>query len=140
MLVLTSAVLANCSAQGQSSLNWSVDAQSTTRSVVGRTDSVRVTITNNDKAATNLILYLSGKDDWLKHHAISNSGGCTLNESRERLECGRLGAAEIKTINITGSAQDTGTFNFELDVADEEGSQLLHPAKGPLTWSEIVTP
>jgi hypothetical protein len=140
VLVLAFAVLAACTPQGQSSLNWSVDVQSTTRSVVGRTDSVTVTITNNDKAANNLILYLNGKDDWLKHHAISNSGGCILNQSLERLECGRLGAGEIKTINITGSAKGTGTFNFELDIADEEGSQLLHPGKGPVTWSEIVTP
>jgi hypothetical protein len=45
-------------------------------------------------------------------------------------------AGATKTINVEGSPKNAGSFDFELDVADEEGSQLLYPDQGALTWSE----
>lgn len=96
-------------------------------------------MTNNGSAASNLILYLNAKDDWFKHHVITDPGGCSVNKNLERLDCGAFAAGETKTINVAGSPKDAGNFDFELDVADQEGSQLLYPDKGSLTWSETVT-
>jgi hypothetical protein len=107
---------------------------------VGGTDATQVTVTDNGTNASQLILYLNAKDDWFKHHVITNPGGCTINKNLERLDCGPLAGGETKTINVEGSPKDAGNFDFELDVADEEGSQLLYPDKGALTWSETVTP
>jgi len=120
-------------------LNWTVDGRHTGQSVVGGSDAFQVTVTNNGSEASNLILYVNAKDDWLKHHVVTDPGGCTLNTNLERLECGPIKAGETRTINITGSPKDAGNFNFAVDVADEEGSDLLYPNLGELTWSEAVT-
>ena len=106
---------------------------------MGGSDAVQVTVTNNGSDASNLILYLNAKDDWFKHHVITDPGGCSINKNLERLDCGPFAAGETKTINIAGSPKDAGNFDFELDVADQEGSHLLYPDKGSLTWSETVT-
>ncbi len=143
VVVVIIAVIASGGSGGgsksQSALKWSADGRSTTASTVGGTDAVQVTVTNNGSNASNLILYLNASDDWFKHHVITDPGGCTINKNLERLECGLFAAGATKTINVAGSPKDAGNFDFELDVADQEGSQLLYPDKGALTWSEAVT-
>jgi hypothetical protein len=139
VLVIVIAVIGSNSSKNQPALKWDVSGRSITSSTVGGTDATQVTVTNNGSNASQLILYLNAKDDWFKHHVITNPGGCTINKNLERLDCGPLAAGETKTINVEGSPKDAGNFDFELDVADEEGSQLLYPDKGALTWSEAVT-
>jgi hypothetical protein len=134
VLVIVIAVIGSNSSK-QPALKWDVSGRHT----VGGTDATQVTVTNNGSNASQLILYLNAKDDWFKHHVITNPGGCTINKNLERLHCGPLAVGETKTINVEGSPKDAGNFDFELDVADEEGSQLLYPDKGALTWSETVT-
>jgi hypothetical protein len=133
-------VLGNNSSKNQPALKWDVSGRSILSSSVGASDATQVTVTNNGSNAAKLILYLNAKDDWFKHHVITNPGGCTINKSLERLECGPFATGATKTINVEGSPKDAGNFDFELDVADEEGSQLLYPDQGALTWSETVTP
>lgn len=139
VLVIVIAVIGSYSSKNQPALKWDVSGRSITSSAVGGTDATQVTVTNKGSNASQLILYLNAKDDWFKHHVITNPGGCTINKNLERLDCGPLAAGETKTINVEGSPKDAGNFDFELDVADEEGSQLLYPDKGALTWSETVT-
>ncbi len=131
---------------GQPALRWTVDGQSTTSSTVGGADTVQVTVTSEGTvwfalaAAHNLVIYMNARDDWFKHHVITDPGGCTINMSLERLDCGQLAAGATKTVNVEASPKDAGNFAFELDVADEEGSHLLYPARGSLTWKETITP
>lgn len=139
VLVIVIAVIGSNSSKNQTTLKWDVSGRSTTSSTVGGNDATQVTVTNNGSNASDLILYLNASDDWFKHHVITDPDGCTINKNLERLECGPLAAGATKTINIGGSPKDAGNFNFELDVADEEGSQLIYPDKGALTWSEAVT-
>jgi len=142
VVVVIIAVIGSAGSGGGSksqSLHWSVDGRSTGASTVGGTDAVQVTVTNNGSNASDLILYLNASDDWFKHHVITDPDGCTINKDLERLECGPLSGGATRTINVAGSPKDAGNFNFELDVADEEGSQLSYPDKGALTWSEAVT-
>jgi len=133
------AVAAAGGSHGSTTLNWTVDGRHTSQSVVGGSDAFQVTVTNNGSDASDLILYVNSGDDWLKHHVVTDPGGCSLNTSLERLECGPIKAGETRTINVTGSPKDAGNFNFAVDVADEEGSNLLYPKLGELTWSEAVT-
>jgi hypothetical protein len=137
--VIIIAAIGNAGSKNQPALKWDVSGRSILSSSVGATDATQVTVTNNGSAASNLILYLNAKDDWFKHHVITNPGGCTINKDLERLDCGPFAAGATKTINVEGSPKDAGNFDFELDVADEEGSQLLYPDQGALTWSETVT-
>jgi hypothetical protein len=139
VLVIAIGVIGSNSSKNQPALKWDVSGRHTSTSTVGGTDALQVTVTNNGSAASNLILYLNAHDDWFKHHVITDPGGCSINKNLERLDCGPLAAGETKTINVEGSPKDAGNFDFELDVADEEGSQLLYPDKGALTWSETVT-
>jgi hypothetical protein len=122
----------------QSVLKWDVSGRSTPTSTVGGSDAFQITVTNNGPDASDLILYVNAKDDWLKHHVVLDPGGCTINKSLERLECGPLQSGETRTINIEGQPKDAGNFDFEVDVADDEGSQLSYPDKGALVWSETV--
>jgi hypothetical protein len=138
VIVIVIAVIGSNSSK-QPALKWDVSGRHTSTSTVGGSDAVQVTVTNNGSNGSDLILYLNAKDDWFKHHVITNPGGCTINKNLERLECGAFAAGETKTINVEGSPKDAGNFDFELDVADEEGSQLLYPDEGALTWSETVT-
>ena len=138
-LVVIIAVIGNSSSKNQPTLKWTVDGRATTSSRVGGTDAVQVTVTNNGSAASNFIIYLNAKDDWFKHHVITDPGGCTINKNLERLECGPLAAGETKTVNIAGSPKDAGNFDFASDAADQEGSTLLYPNLGEITWSETVT-
>ncbi len=137
VVVIVIAVIGSNSSKNQPALKWDLSGRSITSSKVGGTDATQVMVTNNGSNASQLILYLNAKDDGFKHHVITNPGGCTINKNLERLDCGPLAAGETKTINVEGSPK-AGNFDFELDVADEEGSQLLHPDKGALTWSETV--
>lgn len=127
------------SSGNQPTLNWTVDGRAITRSSVGGSDAVQMTVTNNGSNASNFIIYLNSKDDWFKHHVITDPGGCTINKNLERMECGPLGAGETRTINIGGSPKDAGNFDFAEDAADQEGSNLLYPKLGEITWSETVT-
>jgi hypothetical protein len=120
-------------------LNWDVEGRHTGQSVVGGSDAFQVTVTNHGSDASELILYVNSADNWLKHHVVTDPGGCTLNSSLERLECGPIKAGETRTINVAGSPKDAGNFNFAVDVADQEGSTLLYPKLGELTWSEAIT-
>jgi hypothetical protein len=139
-LVVLIAVIGSNSSKNQPALKWDVSGRSLTSARVGGTDATQVTVTNNGANASNLILYLNAKDNWFKHHVITDPGGCTINKNLERLDCGPFAAGATKTINIEGSPKDAGNFDFELDVADDEGSQLIYPDQGALTWSETVTP
>jgi hypothetical protein len=129
---------------GQPALRWTVDAQPTTSSTVGGTDTLQVTVTSEGTvwfalaAAHNMVIYVNARDDWFKHHVITDPGDCTINTKLERLDCGELAAGATKQIRIQGSPKDAGNFAFEL--ADEQGAQLLHPARGSFTSYEIVTP
>jgi hypothetical protein len=55
------------------------------------------------------------------------------------LECGPIRAGERRVINVEGSPKGAGNFNFAVDVADQEGSTLLYPKLGELTWTGAVT-
>lgn len=70
----------------------------------------------------------------------TDAAGCTINKDLERLECGRLGAGETKTLTIIGSPKDAGNFDFEVGIVDEEQGDLLYPDRDVLGWSEAVTP
>ncbi len=139
-LLVTIGIVSSGSHGSSETLNWSVDGRQTTEAVVGGSDAFQVTVTNNGSDASNLILYLNSKDDWLKHHVVTDPDSCTLNSSLERLECGPIKDGETRVINVTGSPKDAGNFTFAVDVADEEGSTLLYPNLGELYWSEAVTP
>jgi len=139
VLVIAIAIIGSSASKSQATLKWDVSGRSIAHSTVGGSDATQVTVTNNGSNASNLILDLNAKDDWFKHHVITDPDGCTINKDLERLECGPLAASATRTINVGGSPKDAGNFDFELDVADEEGSQLLYPDKGALTWSESVT-
>jgi len=76
---------------------------------VGGSDALQVTVTNNDSNASQLILYLNAKDDWFKHHVMTDPGGCSINKSLERLDCGPFAAGETKTINVAGSQRTRAT-------------------------------
>jgi hypothetical protein len=138
VLVIVIGVIGSNSSK-QPALKWDVSGRHTSTSTVGGSDATQVTVTNNGSNASQLILYLNAKDDWFKHHVITDPGGCSINKNLERLDCGAIAAGETKTINVVGSPKDAGNFDFERDVADEEGSQLFYPDKGALTWSETVT-
>jgi hypothetical protein len=150
LVLLASLLVIGFIAGGRSSsqpaLRWTVDGQSTTSSTVGGKDTVQITVTSEGTvwfalaAAYNMVIYLNARDDWFKHHVITNPGDCTINMNLERLDCGQLAAGATKIIGIEGSPKDAGNFAFELDVADQEGAQLLYPARGSFTWKEIVTP
>ena len=133
-------VIGNATRGQSSTLKWDVSGRAITTSSVGRSDAFQITVTNNGSAASNLILYVNAKDDWLKHHVVTDPGGCSINKNLERLECGALAAGQTRIINVAASPKDAGNFDFEIDVADEEGSQLSYPDKGAWTWSETITP
>ena len=127
-----------CGSASQPRLNWTVDIQAVETTTLGGPDGVFVTVTNNGTAASNLDLYMNARDDWFKHHLITNPDGCTINTALERLDCGAFAAGATKTIKVVASPKDAGNFTFEVDVADEEGSNLLHPDKGSMTWNEVI--
>ena len=126
-------------------LRWNVHGQASTSSTVGGTDTVQVTITNNGTIwfapapANDLVLLLNAEDNWFLHHLINAPVGCTINRNLEGLECGEFAAGATRTFTVEGSPKDAGRFDFELDVADREGSNLLRPDGGSVTWSETVT-
>ena len=106
---------------------------------------MQVTVTNNGTIwfapapANDLVLLLNAKDNWFLHHLIKAPVGCTINSNRGGLECGEFAAGATRTFTVESSPKDAGHFDFELDVADQEGSNLLHPDGGSVTWSETVT-
>jgi hypothetical protein len=125
----------------KSTLKWDVSGRAIRSSQVGGSDAVQLTVTNNGPKASNFIIYLNSGDDWFKHHVITgNDGGCTINKNLERLECGPLESGATSTVNIDGSPEDAGNFDFEATAADQEGSDIFYPEQdGVLTWSEVVT-
>lgn len=133
------ALIGSINSGSEPMLNWTVDGLAIEHSTVGGSDAVQMTVTNNGSNANNFIIYLNSKDDWFKHHVITDPGGCTINKDLERLECGPLAAGETRIINIGGSPKDAGNIDFAEDAADEEGGHLLYPKLGEITWSETVT-
>jgi hypothetical protein len=118
-----------------------LSGRSSTQSSVGAEDAVTLTVTNKGPGDfETLIVYLNSKDDWFKHHVITDPSGCTINTNLERLECGPLKVGETKTLSILASPKDAGNFNFQLGIADQEGSSLYYPDLDALDWSEAVTP
>jgi hypothetical protein len=137
-VVILIGVIGNGS-KNQPTLKWDFSGRAIRTATVGGTDAFQITVTNNGPAASDLILYVNAKDNWLKHHVITKSEGCTLNKNLERLECGSFAAGETRIVNVEGSPKDAGNFDFEVDVADQEGSQLSYPDKAAWVWSETVT-
>jgi hypothetical protein len=118
-----------------------LSGRSSTQSSVGAEDAVSLTVTNKGPGDfQTLIVYLNSKDDWFKHHVITDPSGCTINSSLERLECGPLKVGETRTLSVVASPKDAGNFNFEVGIADQEGSALYYPDLDALDWSEAVTP
>lgn len=87
-----------------------------------------------------MVVYLNGRDDWFKHHVITDPSRCTINKDLERLECGRFVESALAAFIILGSPKDAGDFNFELAIGDQDGSTLKYPDNNMLTWSEAVIP
>jgi len=138
-VVIALGVIGSQGSKNQPALKWTVDGRAIRASQVGGSDAVQMTVTNNGPDAAHFIIYLNAKDDWFKHHVITDPDGCTIINSLERLDCGPLDAGETKTINIGGSPKDAGNFDFEADAAAEEGGALLYPDLGAITWSEAIT-
>jgi hypothetical protein len=141
---LTLAALIACAAScGQSHPKPTIDlsGRSSAQARVGGSDTVEMTVKNTGSQPFSLlVVYLNGKDDWFKHHVITDPAGCTIHKSLERLECGGLAAGETKTLTIVGSPKDAGNFDFEVGIVDEEGDDLLYPDRDALEWSEVITP
>lgn len=138
-IVVVLAIIGNGSRNQTPALKWDVSGRAITTSRVGGTDAFQITVTNNGPDASDLILYVNSKDDWFKHHVVTDPGGCSINKGLERLECGPIKSGETRTINVEGSPKDAGNFDFAVDVADEESSTLSYPDKGAWTWSEVIT-
>jgi hypothetical protein len=108
---------------------------------VGGEDEISVTVTNKGPGDfQTLVVYLNSKDDWFKHHVITDPSGCTINKDLERLDCGPMKVGETRTLNIFGSPKDAGNFDFQLAIVDQEGSNLIYPDLDAMSWSEAVTP
>ena len=125
--------------KNNAALKWDFSGRAITTSRVGGADAFQITVSNNGPAASDLILYMNAKDDWFKHHVITKSEDCTINKDLERLECGSFPAGQTRIINVEGSPKDAGNFDFEVDVADQEGSDISYPDKAAWVWSETIT-
>jgi hypothetical protein len=118
-----------------------LSGKSTVQARVGGSDDVEVTVKNTgNQPFSLLVIYLDGKDDWFKHHVVTDPAGCTINKNEERLECGRLGVGEVRMLTIVGSPKDAGNFDFQVAIVDQEQNDLLYPDGDALDWREAVTP
>jgi hypothetical protein len=80
---------------GSSDLKLDARLQAVTASHVGGQDGFTLTVQNQDTDIQNLVLFLAnGHDNWLDHHVILNSGGCTIDKQLHGLKCGPLKAGK----------------------------------------------
>jgi hypothetical protein len=140
LLALAALALFACGQGSHAKPIIDLSGRSSAQARVGGSDSVEFTVKNTGSQPFSLlVVYLNGKDDWFKHHVITDPAGCTIHRSLERLECGRLAVGETRTLTIVGSPTDPGNFDFDVAIIDEEQGELLYPDRDALGWSEVIT-
>jgi hypothetical protein len=132
---------AGCGQASHPKATIDLSGRSSAQARVGGSDTVELTVKNTGSQSFSLlVVYLNGKDDWFKHHVITDPAGCTIYKNLERLECGRLAVGETKALAIVGSPRDAGNFEFQVAIVDEEQGDLVYPDQDALDWNEAITP
>lgn len=115
-----------------------IDATATKQSAVGGTSSFSVTVTNKGGDITNFVIYanVEGRDNWFKHHSLTDSGSCSVDRSHDRFVCGPVAKGSTKTFTIQGTSIDAGHFTYRLTYADDRGGGWMAAAAGiDIAWS-----
>jgi hypothetical protein len=111
--------------------------------VVGGRAQLVVQLTNTGPAIPHLGLVFMTADKWYKHHTVSGLGGCAVAPDASAFDCGDVGAGATASFTIVGTANDAGTFHYE--VALRELVRPFdyvndHPSGADLQmWDETIT-
>jgi len=90
---------------------------SQTDTVGGRAQLV-VNVTNTGPTIPHIGLTFVSADKWYERHTLTDPGGCTVATDYSALDCGDLAAGASATFSITGTASQTGTFHYELELRE----------------------
>jgi hypothetical protein len=124
-------------------LTADVTASASQTATLGGRAQLVVNVTNTGPAVTQLGLTFLSADKWYERHTVTNPGGCTVDPDHSAFDCGDLAAGASATFSITGTADQAGTFHYQLALRE-----LVRPfhfvndhADGAdvQTWTETVT-
>src|SRR5487761_751105 len=96
----------------------SVETPATQSVVVGGTAQLVVKLTNTGPAIPHLGLVFMSADKWYDHHTVTDFGGCTIASDASAFDCGDLASGASASIPIAGTAQDAGSFHYELALRE----------------------
>ncbi len=122
------------------------NVQATNHTVIGGESDLTVTVTNSGSDIKNLVIYanVEGADNWFKHHTVTDSGVCAVNQSVGRFECGSVARGATEVFTIRGKANDAGNFHYMVTYADDRGDLPLGLGIGwspkQNDWNEEVLP
>ena len=99
-------------------LTADVTASASQKAAVGGRAQLVVNVTNTGPAISHLGLTFLSADKWYERHTVTDLGGCTIETDRSAFDCGDLGAGATATFSITGTANQPGTFHYELALRE----------------------
>jgi hypothetical protein len=125
-------------------LTATVTASASQNVAIGGPAQLVVKLTNTGPAIPHLGLVFRTADKWYEHHTVSGLGGCTIAADASAFDCGDLGAGESASYSFAGTANDAGTFHYELALRSlvrpfdyvnyrSDGAEVQ-------VWDETVTP
>ena len=102
-------------------------------------DQVAMSITDEDTAIRDLLVYYgSGQDNWLAHHVVVDSGACVLKKSWGAFECGPLASGATMTLYFEGSPRDAGNFSFGFSYGDRRSRSTVRQTRYYDGFTEAV--
>ena len=124
-------------------LTADVSASATQAATVGGVAQLVVNVTNTGPAITHVGLTFISADRWYERHTVTDPGTCSVDVDHTAFDCGDLAAGATATYSIAGTANQAGTFHYQLALRE-----LVRPFKyvndhpdgaDVQTWDEIVS-
>ena len=125
-------------------LTADVSASATQAATVGGRAQLVVNVTNTGPALTHVGLTFISADRWYELHTVTDPGTCSVDVDHTAFDCGGLAAGATATYSIAGTANQAGTFHYQLALRE-----LIRPfnyvndhpdGADVQTWDEIVAP
>ncbi len=135
-------VLSACLVETPTPLTANVTASATQTAAVGGRAQLVVNVTNTGPALSHLGLTFLSADKWYERHTVTDPGGCTVDADYSAFDCGDIAAGSTATFSITGTANQAGTFHYQLAL--RELVQPFHfvndhpDGADTQTWDETV--
>ena len=125
-------------------LTADVSTSATQTATLGGRVQLVVNITNTGPSIPHLGLTFRSADKWYERHTVTDLGGCTIELDFSAFDCGDLAAGATVTFSIFGTANQAGSFHYEVALRTlvRPFSYVNdHPDGADVqAWDETVTP